>query len=69
MSSLVFCSFIFLSASLRLAARKARNYDGIRAEKASARYGYDEDDDANYVVENVVREVVISAKEEVVAVL
>jgi len=53
----------------RLAARKARNYDGIRAEKAAARYGFDVDDDANYIIETKVRELVVSKKKEVVAVL
>lgn len=53
----------------RLAARKARNYDGIRAEKAAGRYGYDEDDDTNYVVDTIIREVVVSSKEEVVQIM
>jgi len=53
----------------RLAARKVRSYDGIRAEKMAGRYGFDEDDEANYAIQTVYREVVVSTKEEVVAVL
>jgi len=53
----------------RLAARKARNYDGIRAERTAARFGVDVDADEYWVVTKVVREVVVSTKEDVVGVL
>lgn len=41
------------------------NYDGIREDKYHARGGYDADDDSNFTIQKIVREVVVSTKEEI----
>jgi translation initiation factor 3 subunit B len=53
----------------RLASRKARNYDALAAERAAARCGVDVDAADYWVVTSMVREVVVSVKEDVVGVL
>jgi translation initiation factor 3 subunit B len=53
----------------RVAARKARNYDALREEKMAARDGVDADAEDNYVVEEVVREVIVESKEEVIQIM